>query len=133
MSEILMRDVTRAGRELGRRHLTDLPADLPLGALLETRIRTEVEEYNRDPGPVFVGLVQPEDSIRHSDGYRMRHPRPLDAEVAVTAARQAVLAGMLSFQVGEHRVTDLDTSVVPDDHEEVLAVLERPVVAAAVS
>lgn len=133
VGEVLMRDVTRAGRELGRRRLTGLPSTLSLGALLDTRIRTEVADYNRAPGPVFVGLVQPEDSIRYSDGYRMRQPRPLDAEVAITAARQAVEAGMLAFQLGDERVTDLDRPVVPDDVDEVLAVLERPVVAAAVS
>ena len=94
-----MRDVTRAGRELGRRVVDDLPVSLSVGELLEARIRAEVAAYNDDPGPVFVGLVQPADSIRHSDGYRMRTPRPLDADVAVVAAHEAVEVGMLSLQV----------------------------------
>lgn len=132
MSEILMRDVTRAGRELSRSYLTHLPASLSLGALLDTRIRTEVEAYNEQPGPVFVGLVQPADSIRHSDGYRMRQARELDADVAVAAARQAVAVGMLGFEVGDERVTDLETPVDLDQHDEVVAVLERPVVAEGV-
>jgi hypothetical protein len=132
VSEILMRDVTRAGRELSRSYLTHLPASLSLGALLDTRIRTEVEAYNEQPGPVFVGLVQPADSIRHSDGYRMRQARELDADVAVAAARQAVAVGMLGFEVGDERVTDLETPVDLDQHDEVVAVLERPVVAEGV-
>jgi hypothetical protein len=130
VAELLMRDVTRAGRELGRRSVTDLPTSLTLGELLELRIRAEVASYNAAPGPVFEGLVQPADSIRHSDGYRMRAPRPLDAEVALLAAKEAVAAGMLAFSVGGERVTDLDEVLAVDDHHEVLAVLERPVVAA---
>lgn len=130
MTDILMRDVTRAGRELGRRHLVDLPTSLSVGALLEIRIRDEVEAYNEEPGPVFVGLVQPADSIRHSDGYRMREPRTLDADVAVNAAREAVEVGMLSVQLGDVRLADLEATVAVGDHDEVLVVLERPVIAA---
>ncbi|WP_052669085.1 hypothetical protein [Nitriliruptor alkaliphilus] len=130
MSEILMRDVTRVGRELGRSHLADLPVRATVGDLLETRIRREVAAYNRAPGPVFVGLVQPHDAIRHSDGFRMRSPRLLDGDAAVSAARGAVTAGMLAFQLGDVRVTDLEQVVDVDAHDEILAVLERPVVAA---
>lgn len=130
MSEIVMRDVTRVGRELGRSHLADLPTTASLGVLLETRIRREVAAYNRDPGQVFVGLVQPHDAIRHRDGFRMRTPRQLDVDAAVAAAREAVAAGMLAFQLGDDRVTDLEQVVDVDAHDEVLAVLERPVVAA---
>lgn len=132
MGDIVMRDVTRAGRELSRSHLTDLPASLSLGALLDRRIRTEVETYNEQPGPVFVGLVQPADSIRHSDGFRMRQARELDVDVAVAAARHAVAVGTLAFQLGDERVTDLEAAVDVDEHEEVVAVLERPVVAEGV-
>jgi hypothetical protein len=130
VTELLMRDVTRAGRELGRRHLVHVPASLSVGALLEFRIRAEVAAYNEEPGPVFAGLVQPADSIRHSDGYRMRVPRRLDADGAVAAAREAVAVGMLSLQVGDERLTDVDDAVAVDEHDEVLVVLERPVVTA---
>jgi hypothetical protein len=130
VSQILFRDVTRAGRELGRSTVTDLPDTLTVGELLDTRIRTEVSAYNEQPGPVFVGLVQPADSIRHSDGFRIREARQLDADAAVAAAVEAVAAGMLAFQLGGERVTDLDRPVAVDEHDEILAVMERPVVAA---
>ncbi|MEX0650622.1 MAG: hypothetical protein WD186_01165 [Actinomycetota bacterium] len=98
-----------------------------VGELLDLRIRREVETYNRQPGPTFIGLVQPADSIRHSDGFRVRRPRALDAEVAV-AAREAATAGMLSLRIGDDTV-DLDTPLDPAEHDEILVVLERPVVA----
>lgn len=129
MSEILMRDLSRARRELGRSHLTGLPARLSLGDLLDTRVGVEVAAYNEDLGPVYVGLVQPADSIRHSDGFRMRRARPIDAGASVTAAREAVAAGMLSFEVGDEKIRNLGRVIELDDHEEIVLLLERPVVA----
>jgi hypothetical protein len=124
-----MRDVSRAGHELGRARLDGLPARISLRALLEQRMRREAEAYNADPGPVFRGLVQPADSIRHSDGFRLRQPRPLDADRLMTAVEEAVAAGLLAFRVGATEQTDLAAEVDVDAHDEVVAVLERPVVA----
>jgi len=128
-SSLLMRDLSRAGHELGRTTLVGLPARLTMGALLERRIRDEVAAYNREPGPVYVGFVQPEDAVRYHDGHRMRRPRPLDADRFVLAAQQAVEVGLLSFRVGDHAVGDLDIEVAPADLHEIVAVMERPVVA----
>jgi hypothetical protein len=128
-SELLMRDISRAGHELGRATLVGLPGRLTIRALLGRRIRDEVAVYNRDPGPVYVGFVQPEDAMRYRDGHRMRRPRPLDADRFVLAAEQAVEAGLLSFRVGDRTVDDLDVEVTPAELDEVVAVMERPVVA----
>lgn len=126
---LLMRDVSRAGHELGRTVLSGLPERLTIGALLESRIRAEVAAYNRDPGPTYVGFVQPEDAMRYSDGHRMRRPRTLDADRFVLAARQAVAFGLLSFRIGGRTVGDLDVEVAPAELGEIVAVMERPVVA----
>jgi hypothetical protein len=127
--ELLMRDISRAGHELGRATLPGLPERLTIRALLGRRIREEVAVYNRDPGPVYVGFVQPEDAMRYSDGHRMRRPRPLDADRFVLAAEQAVDAGLLSFRFGDRTVDDLDVQVAPAELDEIVAVMERPVVA----
>ncbi len=126
---LLMRDVSRAGHELGRALLAGLPARLTIGALLERRIRDEVAAYNRAPGPRYVGFVQPEDAMRYSDGHRMRRPRTLDADRFVLAAQQAVEVGLLSFRIDGRTVGDLDVEVAPAELEEIVAVMERPVVA----
>ena len=126
---LLMRDVSRAGVELGRARLEGLPARLTVGELLARRVRADVTVYNADPGPVFAGLVQPADAIRHSDGFHLRRPRPLEADVLVAAAQQAVRAGLLRVQAGEAMLDDLDAQLAADEHDEVVAVLARPVVA----
>lgn len=128
-SSLVMRDLSRAGHELGRTTLVGLPACLTIGALLERRIRAEVAAYNRAPGPMYVGFVQPEDAVRYHDGHRMRRPRRLDADRFVLAAQQAVEVGLLSFRVGDRTVDDLDVEVAPAELDEIVAVMERPVVA----
>lgn len=129
MGSLEMRDASHAGHELGRAHLADLPGAVTVGELLRIRVRDDVARYNADPGPVFRGLVQPADSVRHSDGHHMRMPRTLDADHLVSAAEQAVAAGLLWFTIGGEAITDMDHRIDPDEHDEIIAVLRRPIVA----
>ena len=57
--------------------------------LIRRRVEREVDEYNRRPRRVFVGLVQPTDAERALNGFRMKRPRPLDPEEQVRAALDA--------------------------------------------
>ena len=129
MSAVLMRDVSRAGHELGRARLHDLPDRLPLRDLLRARVEADVAAYDQDPGPVFRGLVQPPDAMRHSDGFRMSRPRTLEAAPMIAAAHEAVRRGLLAVRVGETTVDDLDAEVPVAEHDEIVTVLERSVVA----
>ncbi len=122
-------DISRTGHQLGRGRLTDLPARLPLGELLERRVRAEVAAYNAHPGPVYVGLVQPHDAMRYSDGARMHFPRQLDGEVFAAAVREALRAGLLYLRAGQRVLTAPDDEVAVADLDEVTVVLHRPVVA----
>ena len=124
-----MRDISHSGHELGRTQMDDLPAVISLGDLLRIRIRSDVARYNFDPGPVFEGLVQPPDAVRHHDGHHLQVPRPLDADPLIGAAEEAVARGILSFVVGDEEVTDLAHRIDPEQHDEIIAVLRRPIVA----
>lgn len=129
MTDLLLRDVTRVERELGRCHLTELPSSMTVGELLEHRVRTELAAYNAQPGRVLIGLVQPADAIRHSDGFRVRRPRELDPTIATAAAREAVELGVLALVVDGERITDLDHRLDLGGIDEVLVLHERPVIA----
>lgn len=130
MAEMTMRDESRAGHVLGGTRIVDLPDEVSVRDVVRTRIRGEVAAYNDDPGPVFHGLVQPADAVRHSDGFRMRQPRPLDAESLIAAAEEAIGLGLLRLRLDD-RPVDLDELIAPADHDELIAVLERSVVASA--
>lgn len=124
-----MRDVSHTGHVLGRAHVDGLPTVVSLGELLRIRIRSDVARYNAEPGPVFQGLVQPADSVRHSDGHHMKAPRVLDADRLVVAAEEAVAAGILWFVLGEEDITDLARRIDVEQEDEIIAVLRRPIVA----
>ena len=125
-----MRDQSRAGHVLGGARVTDLPDEISVRDVVRARIRGEVAAYNADPGPVFRGLVQPADAVRPSDGFRMREPRLLDAELLIAAAEEATRLGLLRLRLDD-RPVDLDELITPADHDELTAVLERSVVASA--
>jgi len=97
MAEIIVRDQSRAGHVLSGTRVADLPEEVSVRDVVRTRIRGEVAAYNADPGPVFRGLVQPADAVRHSDGFRMREPRPLDAELLIAAAEEAIASGCCGY------------------------------------
>jgi len=130
MAEMMMRDQSRAGHVLGGTRVADLPDEVSVRDVVRTRIRSEVAAYNADPGPMFRGLVQPADAVRHSDGFRMREPRPLDAELLIAAAEEATGLGLLRLRLDD-RPVGLDELITPGDHDELIAVLERSVVASA--
>lgn len=122
-------DISRIGHQLGRGRLTDLPARLPLGELLDRRVRAEVAAYNADPGPVYGGLVQPHDAVRYSEGSRMRRLRQLDADVFAAAVREALETRILHVRAGEQVLTTSDDEVAVAELDEVTVVLNRPVIA----
>lgn len=126
-----MRDVSRGGHRLGGGRVKGLATRSSLREIIRARITGEVADYNAELGTVFTGLVQPEDSIRHSDGYHMDRPRELDATQLITAAEEAVAAGMLTFRLGEQTVDALDRDITVDEYDEIVAVFERPVIARA--
>lgn len=125
-----MRDQSRAGHVLGGARIADLPEVVSVRDVLRARIRGEVAAYNADPGPVFRGLVQPADAVRHSAGFRMREPRTIDAELLIAAAEEATVRGLLQLRLGD-RAADLDEMITTAEHDELVAVLERSVVASA--
>lgn len=131
MSVLEIRDVSHAGHELGRARLDGVPAVASLREILSIRIRSDVAHYNTAPGIVFRGLVQPADSVRHSDGHRMQSPRMLDADRFVASAQEAVAAGILWFVLDGEDVADLDRPIDVEECDEIVAVLRRPVVARA--
>jgi hypothetical protein len=79
---------------------------------------------------VFRGLVQPADAVRQTDGFRMREPRPLDAELLIAAAEEATVLGLLRLRL-DGRPVDLDERITLADNGELVAILERSVVANA--
>ena len=78
-----------------------------------TRVRTEVERYNRDPkAPSFTVLVSPPREELELNPPRRERPRELNAESQIEVAINAVRTGRVIVLFNGEQVTDLDAPLV---------------------
>jgi len=94
-------------------------ATITVRELIRERIRSEVEAYNQSLPPVFQGLVQPEESERVLNGFRLRSTRPLDWHKQYERAVRSFEANGFLVIVGDRQVTDLDEALRLTDDEKV--------------
>jgi hypothetical protein len=76
--------------------------------LIQSRVREEVERHNQSLPEVFCGLVQPEESERLLNGYRMKVKRPLNWEVQVERACSSFERNGFLLVVDGRQATSLD-------------------------
>jgi hypothetical protein len=79
--------------------------------LIERRVRHEVDAHNRSPLGTFLGLVQPSESERVLNGWRLRTPRAIDADEQVTRAWEAFSVGRIILLVDDRQVETLDDEI----------------------
>ena len=84
--------------------------------LIQQRIDREVNNYNQNQSQPFQGLVQPSDSERLLNGYKLRTARKIDRvqqfELAITAFRNN---GFILL-VNDLQIEDLDVDLELDDN-----------------
>jgi hypothetical protein len=84
---------------------------ITLRALLRSRVAREVEAYNVKLPEVFHGLVQPEESERILNGYRLQRARPLDAEQQYQRAIRAFNTNGFVVLAGGRQIESLDEEI----------------------
>ena len=80
--------------------------------LIRQRVRHEVEEYNRRKPETFRGLVQPAESERTLNGYRLKQPRAIDADSQLAKAIDAFVGNQIIMLVDDRQVESLDEEIV---------------------
>lgn len=79
--------------------------------LIRRRIYQEVMDYNaRMPGR-FHGLVQPSDSERVLNGYRLQEGRTIDWEAQSVQAQEAFQRHRFILLIDDHQAEDLDEEI----------------------
>ena len=79
--------------------------------LIRQRVRHEVEEYNRRKPETFCGLVQPTESERTLNGYRLKQPRAIDADTQLARAIDAFAGNQIIMLVDDRQVESLDEEI----------------------
>jgi hypothetical protein len=81
-------------------------------ALIESRVRREVEAINRAPGKEFRTLVQPTDAERTLNGFKLRAPKPIDADAQCALALEAFRSNRFFLLVDDRQVEALEEEIV---------------------
>ena len=104
-------DETASGSILHRLELEISQEMLTVRELIARRVHDEVTAYNERQSGVFQGLVQPTESERVLNGYRLRPQHLIDAEQQVYRAWEAFQQHGFFVLVNDRQVESLDEEV----------------------
>ena len=109
---VFMYDET-PGYERSPRVKLELVSDrITVRQLIESRVRREVEAINCAPAKEFRTLVQPDDAERTLNGFKLRKPKPVDADAQCKLACEAFGRGRFFLLVDDRQVEALDEEIV---------------------
>ncbi len=80
--------------------------------LIRSRVYQEVKDYNTQRPEIFQGLVQPTDTERALNGYKLREARSIDWEQQFKKAIAAFESNGFLILVGDEQATELDEEIV---------------------
>jgi len=104
-------DETVAGSQSEGFDLEFFSSRIAARELIARRVEEEVRHYNLQQGEVFAGLVQPDDTEKLLNGYKMKAPRRIDASAQVERALQAFERNGFFLLVGDKQVENLDDEI----------------------
>ncbi|WP_308365294.1 MULTISPECIES: hypothetical protein [unclassified Microbulbifer] len=118
-----------AGGEKMFESLLHFPAEtISVRELIEVRVQTEVEHYNASARQKFMGLIQPSDSERDLNGYRVRRNRRVDVDAQQEVAINAFQSNGFFLLVNDRQVTGLDEQIIITPNTSVVFLKLTPLV-----
>ena len=111
MFTVTVVDETTVGTKGEAWHLEIFEETLTLRELIRRRVFQEVAEYNAQQGPVFRGLVRPNDAEATLNGYTLRSKRHVDPEQQAASALAAFERNGFVVLVDDRQVEDLDATL----------------------
>ena len=111
MALLTILDETASGSIISRLEMEITQEMLTVREVIERRVHDEVTAYNQRQSGVFNGLVQPTDSERVLNGYKMRPAKLIDAEKQVYRALEAFQQNGFFLLINDRQVESLDDEV----------------------
>ncbi|MEE6260113.1 hypothetical protein [Plantactinospora sonchi] len=111
MAMVSFVDETTAGERSAAWHLEIFEERLPLREVIRRRVFQEVAEHNAKGGDVFRGLMQPTDTERTLNGFKLKEPRRVDPEQQAALALEAFSRNGFIVLVDDQQVEELDAVV----------------------
>ena len=115
MATIAIYDETTLGEKLHISILTLTVDRITVRELIQQRVNQEVVAHNENQSKYFQGLVQPTDSERSLNGYKLRNPRTIDLAQQIELAIEAFQCNGFILLINDRQVEDLETELVLDE------------------
>jgi hypothetical protein len=111
MALLTILDETASGSILGRLEMEISQEMLTVRELITRRVHDEVAAYNARQTGTFQGLVQPTESERVLNSYRLRPAKLIDAEQQTYRALEAFQQNGFFLLVNDRQAESLDEEV----------------------
>ena len=109
---LTIRDETLGGESARAWDLEVTTERLTVRELIRSRVYQEVQDYNRQRGQVFQGLVQPEEAEKTLNGWKLKKPRLLDWKRQYERAVEAFESNRILILVNDRQAESLDEELV---------------------
>jgi hypothetical protein len=109
---LTIRDETLGGESARAWDLEVATERLTVRELIRSRVYQEVQDYNRQRGQVFQGLVQPEEAEKTLNGWKLKKPRLLDWKQQFERAIEAFESNRILILVNDRQAESLDEELV---------------------
>lgn len=111
-STLTVYDETLSGDRTPACTLDFLSERVTVRELIRKRVYQEVQDYNLRLPEIFHGLVQPTDTERALNGFRLRTPRRIDWEEQAERALEAFGRNGFMVLVDDRQAESLDEEIV---------------------
>lgn len=119
MTTLTIRDETLSGESLREWALEVTTERLTVRELIRSRVYQEVQDHNRRHDQVFQGLVQPDETEKTLNGWKLKQPRQLDWKRQFDRAVEAFEANQILILVNDRQVESLEEQLVLDSQTHV--------------
>jgi hypothetical protein len=108
---LTIRDETPGAPSFHEWTLEVLTERITVRELIRSRVYQEVQDFNREHRSEFRGLVQPTDSERTLNGFRLKKPRQIDWREQYERAISAFESNQVLVLVNDRQAESLDEEI----------------------
>jgi len=128
MQNILIKDESATGKILNEIMIAVENELTTVKEIIEARVYAEVEAYNQKLPEYFNGLVQPSDTERTLNGYKLRTPRKIDPEKQTYIALDAFQKNGYFILIDDRQAETLEQEILVNKDTSVSFVQLTPLV-----
>ncbi len=109
---LTIRDETLGGEPLHEWALEVLTERISVRELIRSRVYQEVQDHNLRNADVFRGMIQPEESEKTLNGWKLKKPRQLDWKKQFECALEAFHQNQILILINDRQAESLEEEVV---------------------